>query len=299
MAPSASAKQKRNWFSVLLMLLYIISFLILAYYFIHGIDFYTTSLAERPHHTDYRHWKPGGIIGHGFGMIGSFFMILLLLYSIRKRSSHLSRFGSIGKWLNVHIFLGINGPLFIILHSTFKFDGLVSVSFWSMIAVAASGIIGRYLYIQIPRNIDGHELSLDQVEKNYQTLSTELADNYNINLHESQRISKIMEKPVENHKSVTGTFFMLARGDLMRPLRLLKLKHYLKRKFQLSQDEIKEITEVIKRRTLLERRIRFWSGIHKLFHYWHVFHKPFAVIMYLIMLVHIGVSIWLGYTWIF
>jgi hypothetical protein len=36
-----------------------------------------------------------------------------------------------------------------------------------------------------------------------------------------------------------------------------------------------------------------------LFHYWHVFHKPFAFIMYIIMLIHIGIALWLGYRWIF
>jgi hypothetical protein len=41
------------------------------------------------------------------------------------------------------------------------------------------------------------------------------------------------------------------------------------------------------------------ENIHKLFYYWHVFHKPFAIIMYLIMIVHIAISVWLGYTWIF
>jgi hypothetical protein len=42
-----------------------------------------------------------------------------------------------------------------------------------------------------------------------------------------------------------------------------------------------------------------WNAIHQLFHYWHVIHKPFAIIMYIIMFVHILVAVYVGYTWIF
>jgi hypothetical protein len=54
-----------------------------------------------------------------------------------------------------------------------------------------------------------------------------------------------------------------------------------------------------RKRTKLGRRIRFLSTAQKLLHHWHIFHKPFAVIMIIIMIVHVGVAIALGYTWIF
>jgi hypothetical protein len=37
--------------------------------------------------------------------------------------------------------------------------------------------------------------------------------------------------------------------------------------------------------------------VHELFHYWHVLHKPFAVVMYLFMLVHVAVAFATGYGW--
>ena len=67
----------------------------------------------------------------------------------------------------------------------------------------------------------------------------------------------------------------------------------------IPEDKIKEVVKLAKDKAVLRRRIAFWQAIHNLFHYWHVFHKPFALVMYIIMLVHAGVSVWLGYTWIF
>ena len=45
------------------------------------------------------------------------------------------------------------------------------------------------------------------------------------------------------------------------------------------------------------RRILLWSRLHDLFHYWHVAHKPFAIVMYVFMLLHVGVALWTGYAW--
>jgi hypothetical protein len=54
-----------------------------------------------------------------------------------------------------------------------------------------------------------------------------------------------------------------------------------------------------KARVLLGRRILFHNRIRELFHYWHVIHKPFAFLMLIIMVVHVGVTVALGYRWVF
>ena len=54
------------------------------------------------------------------------------------------RLGSIRAWLEVHIFCGLVGPVLVTFHTSFKFNGLISVAYWSMVVVAVSGVIGRY-----------------------------------------------------------------------------------------------------------------------------------------------------------
>jgi hypothetical protein len=46
-------------------------------------------------------------------------------------------------------------------------------------------------------------------------------------------------------------------------------------------------------------RINRLQKMQTFFKYWHVAHLPFALIMLVIALVHMGVSLFFGYNWIF
>ena len=129
-----------------------------------GYTYYKISMEERFFHPDHMMLKPSGLLGHGMGILGSLFMILgVSLYMARKRYRIFSRLGFLKHWLEFHIFLCTLGPILVLFHTSFKFGGIVAISFWSMVAVFLSGIIGRFIYIQIPRTIEGRELSLSEV----------------------------------------------------------------------------------------------------------------------------------------
>lgn len=273
--------------------LYSVSFIAIIYIVYTYRSFYFVTFLERPHHPEYSILKPGGILSHGLGILGSLMLLLLLLYSLRKRTRIFGKSGSVRKWLDIHIFFGTVGPLFIILHSTFKLNGLVSVSFWSMLLVALSGFIGRYLYIQIPRSIRGNELSIDQINQQKSRLDEKLLSSFSID-----------EKEIEHlENSVAGSFkgglIQMFTADLFRFFRLFAIERQLRRRRGIPKSSSKKLIKILTQKALLDRRIAILSRVHKLFHYWHVFHKPFAVLMYIIMFVHVGIAVWLGYGWIF
>ena len=58
----------------------------------------------------------------------------------------------------VSLMAGTVGPMFVALHSALKLSSWVSLAFWSMVIVAVSGFIGRYLYTQVPELSSGREL---------------------------------------------------------------------------------------------------------------------------------------------
>lgn len=123
---------------------------------VNGYSYYSTSIEERFFHQSHNTLKPSGSLGHGFGIIGSLMMILgVSIYMIRKRSRRFLNFGYLKYWLELHIFLCTVGPILVLYHTAFKFGGIVSVSFWSMVLVVLSGVVGRFIYIQIPRTIQG------------------------------------------------------------------------------------------------------------------------------------------------
>jgi len=288
-----------RFFSLFLFFLYATAGVFILYFFIDGFEYYQTSYSLRVRHPDYKLLKPGGFRSHGLGIIGSILLLSLLTYSLRKRFKIFQRFGNLSNWLKIHIFFGISGPAFIILHSTFKLNGLVSVSFWSMIAVAVSGILGRYLYTQIPRNIQGHELSLNEVEDLGKELTGKLIHTYQLDDTQIAELERVQYRDniqkSDNRYSITN----LIIADIKRPFRNNRLKNILLINYNIPKNKIKPLIQLMNQKFALERRLGLWQKIHNMFHYWHVFHKPFAILMYLIMIVHISISIWLGYNWIF
>ena len=146
-----------------------------------GFPYYQTSLEERFYHPHHTMLKPSGPFGHGLGIIGTLMIIFgVAMYMIRKRYRSMSRLGLLKHWLEFHIFLCTLGPILVLFHTSFKFGGIVSVSFWSMIAVVLSGVIGRFIYIQIPRTIQGRELNLTEVKAMQTDIESVLKDSFNI-----------------------------------------------------------------------------------------------------------------------
>jgi hypothetical protein len=61
-------------------------------------------------------------------------------------------------WLQFHIFTGLVGPYMVLLHTSWKFNGLAGATTLLTIIIVISGFIGRYIYTQIPRTLDGVEI---------------------------------------------------------------------------------------------------------------------------------------------
>jgi hypothetical protein len=294
-----SIAKKTNGYKIFLTVLYaaaLIAFLILLY---DGAAFYLTPFKDRPHSEAYRALRPAGIAGHGYGVVGSALMIFMLSYSLRKRARFFRDWGMLSRWLDIHIYFGIIGPLLIILHTAFKVQGLVAVSFWSMVAVAGSGIFGRYLYLQIPRNIQGDEIGIRDLEESNRGYSEQLRKEYNLSEETIQRLEQRESVAIPEG---TGTIKVLATilvKDTFRPLNFLRRRRDFADLKHIPKADRKKILRIADRKSLLTRRVMLLNQMQRLFHYWHVVHKPFAIIMYVIMVVHIVVSVWTGYKWIF
>jgi hypothetical protein len=279
--------------------LYTVSLALVGWFIIDGYSYYSTPYAERPHHELYRQLKPAGTTGLLFGYAGSIMMILMLVYSLRKRTRWLGRKVSLQSMLLFHIYLGIMGPLLIVVHTSFKVQGLVAVSFWSMVAVALSGFFGRYLYVQIPRNIQGSELTLQELERMNTEMTDRLQRRFQFDEEALAKLDRITKRFAEGTRG--GPFravLMLLLGDIFRFFLRRNFVRQVMRAVPMPRRELREFTRQAFARALLQRRVALLEKIQQIFHYWHVIHKPFAIIMYLIMLVHIGVAIWTGYGWV-
>jgi hypothetical protein len=220
---------------------------------------------------------------------------------IRKRVRSLVNFGYLKYWLELHIFLCTLGPVLVLYHTAFKFGGIVAVSFWSMVAVVLSGVIGRFIYVQIPRTIQGQEVSVGELNEISGDLTYMLRKKYSTYRIEDRvidRLETFFAAGKYSHESAGINLLILVREYFAMKIKLWKLKRQLYSN-GVTGNNLKEIIRIIKSRIILNRRIGMLRSMQKLFKYWHVIHLPFAITMFVIMLIHIGVTITFGYRWIF
>ncbi len=282
----------------MLTVLYTVSLLFAVGVILKGFSYYSLPVEMRPHTALHQALKPGGLWGHGLGILGSSMVMLLFLYSARKRNLFGLRFGKIKNWLNIHIFFGIMGPVFINLHASFKFGGIVAISYYSMMAVMISGFLGRYLYVQIPRKISGEELTFKEMKDRSKQLTNVLIKKYQLDKVTLSQIDLLAG--TKNHHGGFSTILAIMKNDLTRIFKIRKLQKEIHRRYpKLPQAELHRVVSIISKQSLLLRKIAFLKVVQPMLHYWHVVHKPFAYVMIIIMFIHIFVAILFGYRWIF
>ena len=270
---------------------------VFAYLVYQGFSYYGTKVTERPFHEDHEMLKPSGPVGHGLGIIGTLLILIgVFTYIGRKKKKFLPRVGALKYWLEFHIFLCSVGPLLVLFHTAFKFGGIVSISFWSMVAVVLSGIIGRFIYIQIPRTIQGREFSLAELREMRDQMTEQLRTRYSIEepVFNALIAATIVPAGNQTQRAIPGMFSSWNQNRTITS----NVKSIL-RQTRLSNKEQKAIQQLLKRERTLNGRIGRLHTMQKLFKYWHVAHLPFAIIMLSIMVVHVAITIAFGYKWIF
>lgn len=262
-----------------------------------GLSYYTTIMEERFYHPDNTLLKPSGILGHGMGIIGSILMITgVIIYMVRKRYRIFARLGLLKHWLEFHIFLCTLGPILILFHTAFKFGGLVAISFWSMVAVFLSGIIGRFIYIQIPRTVEGRELNFNEIGDLKSNVALLARNTYHLDDESYNIIIDSIKKKVGLYYANPIVRFFRRRSD---DRKTLKSVGRLLRQKKMPKNDSRVILAMVRDDIILNRKIESLDTMRNLFKYWHVIHSPFALLMLIIMVIHVVVTIALGYRWIF
>ncbi len=133
------------------------------------------SRGERLRSTLHSMLRPSGSLGLARGVIGLGLFLFMWLYPMRKHLPWLSRLGGLAGWRRVHILAGLSLPLLVAVHAGWRFEGLIGLGYLAMVIVCLSGIVGRHLYVRIPRSRGGLELSFDKVAAERRSLLTRIA----------------------------------------------------------------------------------------------------------------------------
>lgn len=231
---------------------------------------------------------PGRLLSLWLGWIGLSLMVVMNLYSLRKRTQFLAGMGKLSAWLNFHVFCGLLGPTFILFHCNFKVRGLVAISFWSMVISFTSGVIGRYFYLQlVMKKADFHQDSQKWIKRLQRFLaksSVEWNDQaYSPYLQQALVVAGVRKT---GNGGAVSVFWNSIAGDIRLQLHALEIPKEWPRKSEIA---LREYALSVRRATTLE-------NFQRLMGYWHAFHFPFAIFMYVAAVIHVTASLIFGHS---
>jgi len=274
---------------------------------VYGFSYYTLGSTDRPFSPKHVALRPSGVIGIKLGWLGVFMFLVIFLYPLRKHWSWLMKKGNSRHWLDYHVILGIAAPFVIAFHSSFKFGGFAGMAFWIMFAVSVSGIVGRYLYGQIPRNLKAAEMTQKELQEFHQQLAGRLQKQQLVSERDLRALLTLPSRErVQNMSIITALGYMFAL-DIARAFRVARLRRHalgFGEKFSTlgcflatSNREVEKAVGVAREDAALSKRILFLKRSEQVFHLWHVVHKPFSYTFALLALFHIGLELAMGFRW--
>jgi hypothetical protein len=273
--------------------------------FFYGFDYYKLGAMDRPFSPKHHMLRPSGPIGLYLGFMGVALFVGIFLYPIRKHWAWLGQIGSTRHWLDIHVLMGLTAPFIVAFHSTLKFKGIAGMAFWIMFAVSASGVVGRYLYAQIPRKVTTAELSMKELQELQENLSQQLAAQHLLpeadlrallRMPDAQRVNRLPIVIALAYMMILDVVRMFGVARLRR--RALNFGESIKSLAGFLPTQNRELEKAIQaaaEEAALSKRLLFLSRSQKVFHLWHVVHKPFSYAFAVLAMVHIGLQFFLGY----
>lgn len=252
-----------------------------------GWDYYTTPIAVRGYNPAHPLLRPSGPVGQTLGVAGAALMLVPFVYMGYKRLRKKKSGTNLKRLLEIHIFCGIVGPVLITFHTAFKFNGIVSAAYWSMVLVALSGFVGRYLYVRIPRTIKGVELSQAELDDRTASLRDELQ------WTAGPEILDTLDRLEADIAARPASWFS-GLGDRALHREIADVVAQLEQRSGRAASE--SLKAALEERVRLQQRRHTLSATKRLFDLWHVFHLPLVWVMFAIVSLHVGVSLYLGYV---
>jgi hypothetical protein len=243
--------------------------------------------------------RPSGYIGQTAGILALLIFIFLWLYPLRKRFRWLQWTGAMSSWLNVHVTLALLIPVLGAIHAAWKFEGIIGLGYWSMLVVCLSGVVGRYLYVHIPRGAAGLELSAEEIAAERRELLAEVARTSGLPIAQIEALLRSDPTPIEG-VGFLKTLALMVQDDLARRRAARALRRICRDRpgsRQLDRTAVREIVRLASREMALTQQARILDSTRAIFRFWHVAHRPFAFAALVAVLVHVGVVVAMGATW--
>jgi hypothetical protein len=223
--------------------------------------------------------------GHTLGVVGFLLMLMTeMLYTLRKRSRR-ARWGRVSSWLQFHIVTGLVGPYMVLLHSSWKFNGLAGIVMLMTVVVVISGFIGRYIYTAIPRNADGMEIEAGELQRQIEVMEAEIGVWLGRRPDVSKQLLRYSAGPVSGSAPGIGNPF----GDLSYRINMWNERRKMDPQ---TRAQATSLIVLLKRRRSLDRQRVSLAQARRLMALWHTLHVPIGLALFAAAFIHIGAAIY-------
>lgn len=211
---------------------------------------------------------PGSLAGGALGIAGATLFVLLLVYSLAKRSARVrarvARHASLRAILSFHVYAGVAGALLGILHSGHAYRSPLGIGLVSaMLVVVLSGFVGRYYVAQLGTDLRGQQAMLGVLRSRFDALAAEAA------------AGAAAAAASPGPPSLRAAALLASAGVSGVPvLRLV--------------GAISDLERAIGRREALKRALSRWTVVH----------VAAALVMYPLLALHIWNGVYFGLRWL-
>jgi hypothetical protein len=235
--------------------------------------------------------------GYALGIAGLGMMVLLLLYPVRKRARFLRNAGNLRSWFHVHMMLGLLGPTAILLHANFQLGSRnATAALASMLLVAGSGIVGRFIYTKLHADYLGHRATLRELKSGAEQGRGALGILLDLAPEVEVLMSAFEARVLAPARGpIAGARRFLRAGREAQTMkrsvwRIVRENLRTQRRSRAGRGPVLRRSEA--RRALrtyvraVKREIRFGTYV-RAFSVWHVLHLPLCVLLYAAAAVHV------------
>lgn len=238
-------------------------------------------------------------IGYLLGIIGATMMLLLMLYPMRKRIRGLGFLGSNRFWFRLHMALGVVGPVFILYHANFRLGSTNSnVALFSMLVVAGSGLVGRFIYAKIHHGLYGRKASLTELRETLHNTRDEVTTLFAISPGLRDALFSFSERAI---KPPSGLFQSLGHLVSLRfdAVRTRRHVHNIARRDIANLSEgaawnraetrrlVRHVDATAHAFVMNAKAVSEFALYERLFSLWHVLHLPLFFMLVIAAIVHV------------
>ena len=238
-------------------------------------------------------------LGYWLGVAGASLMATLLLYPLRKRLRWMRVLGPTKHWFRMHMIFGVLGPVLILYHCNFSLGSVNdTVALACTLLVAGSGLVGRYLYMKIHVDLDGHRTTLRELSERAQISAAQSSEIRALVPNLLERITTYDERVLAPHEGGLATLTLPLHLAVATRWRAFVLRRFAR--VTLRKQARKSAVVAAQRKRLVAttsrfiddhlrcvRRVAELRSYERLFSLWHVFHLPFFYMLVVAALIHV------------